>query len=40
VPASYLSSARVEITPEIVTGRALARFDIADVTLSSWLAQR
>jgi len=40
VPESYVSSARVEITPEIVTGRALARFDFAGVALSSWLIQR
>jgi hypothetical protein len=40
VPASYVSSARVEITPEIVTGHALARFDFADVALSPWLIQR
>ncbi|MBI5282012.1 MAG: hypothetical protein HY858_10045 [Candidatus Solibacter usitatus] len=40
VPASYLSSSRVEITPRIVTGRALARFDFAGVALSSWLVPR
>jgi hypothetical protein len=40
VPASYLWSARVAITPEIVTGHALARLDFPDVTLSSWLVRR
>lgn len=40
VPASYLSSARLEITPEIVTGYALTRFDFADVALSAWLVPR
>jgi hypothetical protein len=37
VPMSYLSSARVEITPEIVSGHALAGFDFGEVTLASWL---
>lgn len=40
VPGSYVSSAHVEITPEIVTRYALARFDFTEVTLSSWLARR
>jgi len=37
VPASDLPSARLEITPEIVTGHALARFDFPGVALSTWL---
>lgn len=40
VPMSYLSSVRVEITPEIVTGHALAGFDFGEVTLASWFAPR
>ncbi|HEY6370301.1 MAG TPA: hypothetical protein VIX37_06960, partial [Candidatus Sulfotelmatobacter sp.] len=40
VPMSYLSSARVEITPEIVSGRALAGFDFGEVKLASWLVPR
>lgn len=40
VPPSYLSSARVEITPEVATGYALARFEFADVALSPLFAQR
>jgi hypothetical protein len=40
VPMGYLSSARIEITPEIVTGHALARFDFAEVSLASWLGPR
>jgi hypothetical protein len=39
VPASYLPSAHIEITPEIVTGRALAHFEFTGVTLSSWHVQ-
>ncbi len=39
VPMSYLSSARVEITPEIVSGHALADFDFGEVTLASWLVR-
>jgi hypothetical protein len=37
VPASYVSSARVEITPRLVTGRSLSRFDFDHVALASWL---
>jgi hypothetical protein len=40
VPVSYLSSSRIEITPEIATGHALARFDLGEVTLASWLVRR
>jgi len=40
VPISYLSSARIEITPEIVTGHTLAGFDFGEVTLASWLVPR
>ena len=40
VPISYLSSARVEITPEIVTGHALTDFDLGEATLVSWLVPR
>ena len=39
VPIDYLSSARVEITPEIVLGHALAGFDFGEVTLASWLVR-
>ncbi len=39
VPMSYLSSARVEITPEIASGHALAGFDFSEVTLASWLVR-
>lgn len=37
VPAMLVPEARLEITPEIPTGHALAHFDFGDVTLSSWL---
>ena len=40
VPASDLPSTHLEITPEIPTGQALARFDFADVPLSTWLVPR
>jgi hypothetical protein len=36
VPKSYLSSAHVEVTPEIVIGHALAGFDFREVALASW----
>jgi hypothetical protein len=39
VPVSDLPSARIEITPEIVTGHALAHFDLGEVTLASFLAR-
>lgn len=38
VPESYLPSAHIEITPEIDAGRALTRFEFADVKLSSPVA--
>jgi len=34
VPASYVTTARVEVTPRVVTGRALAQFEFANVVLS------
>jgi hypothetical protein len=36
VPKSYLSSYQIEITPEIVTGHALAEFNSQNVNLSSF----
>jgi hypothetical protein len=33
VPASFLPSAQLEITPEYITGRALATFDFGEVSL-------
>ena len=39
VPVSDLPSARIEITPEIVTGHALAQFDLGELTLASFLAR-
>ena len=39
VPVSDLPSARIEITPEIVTGHALAQFDLGEVTLAPFLAR-
>jgi hypothetical protein len=40
VPATLVPAARLEITPEIPTGHALAHFDFGDVQLSSWLVPR
>jgi hypothetical protein len=40
VPRSYVASARVEITPEILTGRSLAAFDFADVALGDWVMRQ
>jgi hypothetical protein len=40
VPEAYVPSARLEITPEIPTGHALARFDFGEVTLAPWLVSR
>jgi hypothetical protein len=39
VPVSALPSARVEITPEIVTGHALTHFDFGEMTLAPFLAR-
>jgi hypothetical protein len=36
VPKSYLSSAHVEVSPEIVIGHVLAGFDFREVALASW----
>jgi hypothetical protein len=40
IPEAYVASARFEITPEIPTGHALARFDLGEVTLAPWLLSR
>jgi hypothetical protein len=40
MPMAYFPSARLEITPEISTGRALTRFDFGEVTLAPWLLSR
>jgi hypothetical protein len=37
MPIAYLPSARLEITPEIPTGHALASFDFGEVTLAPWV---
>jgi hypothetical protein len=34
IPAAYVSSATFEITPDIPTGHALARFDFGEVALA------
>jgi hypothetical protein len=39
IPEAYVPSATLEITPEIPTGHALARFDFGEVTLAKWLAR-
>jgi len=39
VPARYLPSSRVEITPEIVVGHAASHFDFGEVPLTRWLAE-
>jgi hypothetical protein len=40
LPEAYVPSATLEITPEIPTGHALARFDLGEVTLAKWLPAR
>jgi hypothetical protein len=40
LPRSYIASGRIEITPEIVTGHALAAFDLGEIMLASWLVPR
>lgn len=39
VPAEYLNSSRIEITPEIMTGHAISYFDFGEVPLTRWLAE-
>ena len=36
LPEAYVPSATLEITPEIPTGHALARFDLGEVNLAQW----